>query len=368
MIFSGNDGSLGFRYASPVFYQGKAMISNVGMLPEWSRQEAVMLAWPHADTDWQPWLPAIQQDYVELTAAISIEARPLVLCRDDQHRKLVAQLLAGHCLNSPILEVVPYNDTWCRDYGPVTVVRNGNLELMDFRFGGWGDKYAASLDNAVNRALRHLWRVRLRSIEYELEGGSIETDGNGTLLTTVQCLQESKRNPGFDREEKERQVLQMLDLERALWISEGALAGDDTDSHIDNLVRFCGPETIAYLSCSDREDEHFDSLRRMEQQVLRLRQSNGEPYKCHAIELPQAQHDEYGNRLPASYVNFLILNGSVLVPVFACPQDQSALQKLGKCFPGKKLVPVPGSNLVRQFGGPHCATMQLPSGTLNSSL
>lgn len=340
------------------------MTNSARMLPEWAPQQAVMLAWPHPSTDWAPWLDAIQHDYVELAVAISTEVPPLILCQDEAHRALILRQLGERCGHAPRLVIAPYNDTWCRDYGPVTVAADGTPRLLDFCFNGWGDKYDASLDNDINQRLSGEWRAPLTRIEYELEGGSIETDGCGTLLTTVHCLLDSNRNNDFSKADVERFVLEALGLERILWISEGALLGDDTDSHIDNLVRFCSEDTIAYITCTRREDVHYEPLRKMEQQVLALRRPDGSAYKFHAIDLPDPQFDEDGKRLPGSYVNFLVVNASVLVPVFGCAQDAQALNTLRQCFPGHKIVPVPGANLIRQFGGPHCATMQLPLGTL----
>lgn len=340
------------------------MTSTASMLPEWAPQQAVMLAWPHECTDWAPWLDAIQRDYVELAVAIGTEVQPLILCQDEAHRALILRQLGERCIHAPRLVIAPYNDTWCRDYGPVTVAAEGTATLLDFQFNGWGEKYAASLDNDINQRLAAQWQTALKTINYELEGGSIETDGCGTLLTTVHCLLDSNRNNDFSKAEVERFVLDALGLQRVLWISEGALLGDDTDSHIDNLVRFCSEDTIAYITCTRREDVHYEPLRKMEEQVLGLRRPDGSTYRFHAIDLPEPQFDEDGKRLPGSYVNFLIMNGSVLVPVFGCMQDAQALNTLQLCFPGKKIVPVPGANLIRQFGGPHCATMQLPLGTL----
>ncbi|HWK54699.1 MAG TPA: agmatine deiminase family protein [Hyphomicrobiales bacterium] len=335
-----------------------------GMVPEWEAVEAVLLAWPHASTDWQPWLAAIEQDYVALATAIADTAVPLILCQDAAHQAHIEGLLAGRCRQAPHLVQAPYNDTWCRDYGPVAVRREGQLTLLDFQFKGWGDKYDARLDNGINQRLAALWQAPLVTVEYELEGGSIETDGQGGLLTTAHCLLDSNRNKGYDKPAVEALVLGQLGLERIQWISEGALLGDDTDSHIDNLVRYCGEGTIAYLACSREDDVHHAGLAAMREQVLALRRRDGSPYRCVAIELPEARFEETGARLPASYVNFLILNERVLVPVFGCSQDALALDALAGCFPDKTLVPVPGGNLIRQFGGPHCATMQLPRGSL----
>lgn len=336
-----------------------------GLLPEWSKVDAVMMAWPHEDTDWAPWLAAIQADYAEFAVAISAAATPLILCRDAEHRQQVEAILGERCERPPLLVETDYNDTWCRDYGPLAVIRDGVLTLLDFRFNGWGDKFDASLDNGVNGRLGHLWQAPLVSVDFELEGGSIETDGNGSLMSTHHCLLDSNRNHDFDDAGIEAFVLEQFGQERMLWISEGMLLGDDTDSHIDNLVRFCSADTIAYATCRDRDDIHFEPLQKMEAQVQALRRPDGSRFRLVPVDIPPAQLDEQGCRLPASYVNFLIVNDRVLVPVFGCATDARAMNALQEAFPDRQLVPVPGHNLIRQFGGPHCATMQLPAGTLN---
>ena len=193
-----------------------------------------MLAWPHTATDWRLWLPAIEQDYVALATAIASEVTPVILCQGANHRQQIERLLNGSCRYLPHYVITPYNDTWCRDYGPITVVAGDRLQLLDFQFRGWGDKYDARLDNEINRQLNSLWRTPLQVIDFQLEGGSIETDGHGSLLTTTRCLLDSQRNPGYSREQLESFLLERLGLQRILWISEGMLAGDDTDSHIDN--------------------------------------------------------------------------------------------------------------------------------------
>lgn len=334
------------------------------MLPEWAEQEAVMLAWPHHSTDWEPWLTAIQYDYAELAIAISQEVTPLILCQDEEHQQQIEELLQERCKHLPRFVIAPYNDTWCRDYGPVALAAKNKIQLLDFQFNGWGDKYDASLDNGINQLLLPQWQAPLNIINYELEGGSIETDGEGTLLTTTHCLLDSNRNQDYTKADVEKFVLDNLGLQRVLWLTKGALIGDDTDSHIDNLVRFCDAETLAYASCSRADDPHFIPLQEMAAEVKELRQPNGMPYLLQAIEIPEPQFDENNKRLPGSYVNFLIVNNSVFVPVFGCAQDAAALNGLQNCFPGKRMVPVPGGNLIKQYGGPHCATMQLPKGTL----
>ena len=336
------------------------------MLAEWEPQQAVLLTWPHESTDWAPWLDSIEQNYTKLIAAISLGATPIIICRDEAHRVHVARKIRGNCVHAPKLVVAPYNDTWFRDYGPISVANNNNLRLLDFQFRGWGEKYQAHLDNSINQKLSHIWAVPLKTIDFELEGGSIETDGDGTLLTTTRCLLESNRNKEVDKGKIENCLRENLGVDRILWLSEGELIGDDTDSHIDNLARFADTETIVYASCSRDEDPHFGPLKAMEAQLKSFSQMDGRDYKLVPVEIPMPQIDENGTRLPASYVNFLILNGIVIMPVFGCAYDSEALAAVTKCFPKKRVVTVPGSNLIRQFGGPHCATMQLPVNSLKS--
>lgn len=341
------------------------MSQTFSLLPEWAEQAAVLLAWPHESTDWQPWLAAIQQDYVALAQAIAREVPPVILCQDDAHRDLIRRQLGDGCEHAPILVIAPYNDTWCRDYGPITLGRDGHVALLDFRFNGWGDKYDADLDDSINEALAARGLLApLARLDFELEGGSIETDGQGTLLTTTHCLLDSNRNTHLSPEAIEAFVLEKLGLQRCLWLRRGALVGDDTDSHIDNLARFTSPDTIVYAICHNPEDPHAEHLQAMEAELKAFRQPNGEPYRLHGIHIPEPQYDENGKRLPGSYINFLIVNGSVIVPVFNCPQDEQALTTLQQCFPDKRLLPVPGGNLIKQYGGPHCATMQLPKGSI----
>ncbi len=339
------------------------MSTRYSLLPEWAEQEAVLLAWPHPSTDWGPCLTEIQRDYIALTAAIAQEVTPIVLCYDAAHRDAIQSQLHGRCMRPPVFVVAPYNDTWCRDYGPLTLGAGQQRRLLDFAFNGWGEKYAADLDNHINRTLEQVWAAPLHSVDFELEGGSIETDGVGTLLTTRHCLLESNRNNDFSEQEIEQLLLDKLGMQRILWLGHGALLGDDTDSHVDNLARFCNASTIAFATCTDAADPHTQHLQAMAAELQGFRQPNGEPYQLQPIAIPQPQYDADGKRLPGSYINFLILNNSVIVPIFNCPQDQLALAALQQCFPGKRLLTVPGQNLIRQYGGPHCATMQLPKGT-----
>lgn len=347
-------------------------MAHTTFLPEWAPQDAVMLAWPHASTDWAPWLDEIDACYVGLVRAIAHAATPLILCQDEAHQQHIQSLLGPMPGHPPRWVVGPYNDTWCRDYGPLTVGQvDGNhfhaQHLLDFQFSGWGDKYEASDDNAVNKRLAaaHRWKLPMSTIDIELEGGSVESDGEGTLMTTETCLLGGNRNETISRDDLETLIKAKFGVSRILWIKNGYLCGDDTDSHIDNLARFVSADTLIYAACDRRDDEHFAPLDAMRAELELLRTRSGQPYKLLPLMIPEQQFDEKGKRLPASYVNFLIVNQHIIVPQFASSYDAKALEQLRLAFPGYTLLPIPGKALIKQYGGPHCATMQLPVGTVN---
>jgi agmatine/peptidylarginine deiminase len=339
------------------------------LLPEFAPQSGVILTWPHPGTDWNSRLAEIENLYVRIADAIARYERLLIICSDTRHREHVSgQLELGNVEGEAVrFAIARTDDTWVRDYGPITVSRNGRLELHDFTFDGWGGKYPAGSDNQVSRVLFDsgcLAGSEYRREQLVLEGGSIDSDGHGTLLTTTRCLLESGRNPGFDRARLEAWLGIHLGIERVLWLEHGELAGDDTDAHVDMLARFCDPDTIAYSSSNDPEDEHYAPLAAMEHQLQTFRTREDLPYRLVPLPLPRAVRDESGRRLPASYANFLIINGAVLVPVYDDPADDAALTALAGCFPGRKVEPLNCLPLIQQNGSLHCATMQLPMGVL----
>jgi len=335
---------------------------------EWAPQDAILLTWPHADSDWRPWLDRVDRTFVALAAAIGHYEAVVIGCRDPKHSQHVRHLLAAADINMQRcrLHVVLSNDVWARDHGPITVYRNGRPVLLDFRFNGWGGKFACELDNRITAHLHEsgaFGTTPLEPVDLILEGGSIETDGQGTLLTTADCLLNPNRN-GLDRAALERRLSETLGFARFLWLRHGHLAGDDTDSHIDTLARFCDVRTIAYQGCTDPDDPHHEPLRAMAEELRAFRTAEGEPYRLVELPLPGARCDENGNRLPAGYANFLILNGAVLVPTYDDPLDAVALARLRDCFPDREVIGVPCTTLIRQGGSLHCTTMQLPAGTV----
>jgi agmatine/peptidylarginine deiminase len=334
---------------------------------EWEPQAGVMLTWPHADSDWADTLDQVEPVFLNLAEAIARREQLLVNCADraqiDQIRqKLLDQGVPETHLN---FELIPSDDTWARDHGPLTVVDDAQLQLLDFRFNGWGNKYPAARDNAINRLLATTGRFGnhpLHSFDLVLEGGSIDSDGQGTLLTTTSCQLHPQRNPGLSREDIEGEFKLLLGVERVLWLDHGCLEGDDTDGHIDMLARFCDPQTLVYQSCDEPGYSCHDDLQSMQAQLQSLRDAQGSPYRLIALPWPQPQLDDQGQRLPASYANFLVINGAVLLPTYRDPADTVAAQQLQRCFPEREIVSVDCGPLIQQHGSLHCLTMQFPAG------
>lgn len=334
--------------------------------PEWHAQSAVMLTWPHAHGDWAVRLAQVEPVFVGIAREVAQRQRVLIGVYDAAYEEHVRGVLhaAGVPLSRADFVVVPSNDTWARDHGPLTVLRGGKPVLLDFQFNGWGGKFAAELDNGITAALHAagaFGAAPRERMELVLEGGSLEVDGQGTLLTTSRCLLAPTRNPHLSRADVERELGRLLGTERVLWLENGYLAGDDTDSHIDTLARFCDPHTIAYVACDDRGDEHYAELKAMETELRGFRAYDGRPYRLVPLPWPDAKYDEEGQRLPATYANFLIINGAVLVPTYGDAADGDALRRLQTCFPDRQIVAVPCMPLIHQFGSLHCVTMQLPA-------
>jgi agmatine deiminase len=204
----------------------------------------------------------------------------------------------------------------------------------------------------------------MQPVEFVLEGGSIESDGRGTLLTTSECLLTPSRNPTLDRTAIEQLLSEVLGADRILWLNHGYLAGDDTDSHIDTLARFCAPDHICYVACPDVADEHYSALAAMEEELQEFRQADGSPYRLTALPWPDAIHDDEGHRLPATYANFLIINDAVLLPVYGVAQDDEAIAIMTGIFPDRQIVPINCRALIHQHGSLHCVTMQIPAGVV----
>lgn len=341
------------------------------LAPEWAMQSGVQLTWPHAQTDWAPMLSEVTECYVKLAYEIA-RREPLLIVAPcvEEVKQLLNEQLPQAVAQNILYQSCPTNDTWARDHAFLSVVSTDGIELLDFRFNGWGGKFEATLDNAINRKLvadsdSVVSGKYVDCLDFELEGGSIETDGLGTLLTTSECLLNPNRNPHMDKASIEALLAERLGVERFLWIDHGALTGDDTDSHVDTLARLCPDNVIVYVSCSDPKDEHYASLKRMEQQLKKFVAPDGKPYMLLPLPLPEAIFDEEGQRLPATYANYLVMNKAVLFPTYAQREgDDEAAHVLTKAFPDREIVGIDCRALIKQHGSLHCATMQYPKGVM----
>jgi len=333
---------------------------------EWEEQDGVLLAWPHRESDWKPLLAKIEPAAAAIIAAISRFER-VVLIVPDKDAAIERLTAAQADLARITFVVLPTNDTWARDFGPITVYEDDTPVMLDFGFNGWGLKFPADLDNRINRLLagKGLFNAPVSLRPLILEGGSIESDGNGTLLVTATCLLSSNRNPHLDRKQLERSLATELGAGQILWLEHGYLAGDDTDAHVDTLARLCPGDTILYVACDNPADEHCQELSLMQQELEALRTRDGAPFRLLPLPLPAPSFGSEGERLPATYANFLIINGAVLVPTYNDPCDAIALARIGSAFPDREIIGIDCRPIIEQHGSLHCLTMQFPKGTLS---
>ncbi len=333
---------------------------------EWEPQAAILIAWPNADTDWAERLGEVEETYIALVAVIT-RFQPVVVCvADDDDESYAQARLSSNRVDMDRVRFVqaPYDDTWLRDSGPISLREGDGFRLLDFRFTGWGGKFDASQDDLLVERLHDMGifsKISRQSIDFALEGGAIDTDGAGTLLTTWQCLHE--RHPGASREALTDKLADWLQQDRVLWLDHGYLEGDDTDAHVDTLARFAAPDAIVFQACDDPEDSHYAELQAMAAELAALRTADGRPYRLFPLPWAKPILDE-GRRLAASYANFLIVNGAVLMPAYGDPADAEAAAVMARAFPDREIVQVPCRPLIWQNGSLHCITMQLPAGLL----
>lgn len=339
---------------------------------EWEASDAVMLAWPHPKTDWQPWLEDAERCFIALSLAILKRAKLLILVNSAKLAARVTRLLDGDAeLAAGRLKFLTfdYNDTWLRDIGPISLQAGDQLRWLDFHTTGYGGKYSASKDDkliAFLAAQPEFAHCQHQRHPFALEGGAIESDGAGTVLSTWTCM--GRRHPGKNQTDVATIMAKTLASKRILWLESGELDGDDTDAHIDTLARFADASTIVYQGCTDASDPHFIGLQAMaaELKALKtqaLKTGAGKPYTL--FELPWAGEilASDGRRLAATYANFLILNGAVLMPVYGLETDVTASAVLAQAFPNHEIVAVDCRVLIEQNGSLHCLTMQLPQGS-----
>ncbi len=332
---------------------------------EWEEQEGVMLTWPHEGTDWVSILDEVTDTYCRMAREIAAREELYIVCHDEAKvRSALAPHLDAEMLRRVHLFACPTDDTWARDHGFISLVDDrGRRRLLDFRFNGWGQKFPSANDNMICRRLAERQAIEGDyecHLDLVLEGGSIESDGRGTLLTNTQCLLSVNRNEPISISGIEFQLKHHLCISRVLWLHHGYLEGDDTDSHIDTLARLCPGDAIAYVRCTDESDPHHHELSLMEAELEGLRPAGGEPYRLIPLPMARPAYAADGHRLPATYANFLPINGAVLVPTYGTDLDDAALQAVGLAFPDREVVGIDCRVLIEQHGSLHCCTMQLP--------
>ena len=336
---------------------------------EWAPQSGVQLTWPHDGTDWAPILPQVTECYVRMAMEIALR-EPLIIVaqKPDEVKSILTERIPAEALKRIAIYPMPTNDTWARDHGFITMLSPQGPLLLDFQFNGWGKKFEAEEDNRICRRLMEQEAFKgayIDHLDFVLEGGSIESDGRGTILTTSQCLMAPNRNQPLSQADIENRLKSFFNARRILWLNHGYLEGDDTDSHVDTLARLCPNDTIAYVQCLDKDDPHYEELRLMEEELKQLRTLEDKPYTLVPLPMAAPAHNEDGQRLPATYANFLIVNGAVLMPTYDNANlDELARKQLQKAFPKHEIVGIDCRALIIQHGSLHCCTMQFPLGAV----
>ena len=332
---------------------------------EWELQDAIQIAFPSRESDWIDYWNEVVPCYINIIKVISSYQKLWIICDDEAELR---SYLADIDLSNITIIEIPINDTWARDHAAITVQHGNKFIIYDFMFNGWGLKFAADKDNLITKQLWQKGAYHAESLytpDLVLEGGSIESDGIGTVLTTTNCMLSPNRNPHFTQQQIEEKLINLFGLKRVLWLEHGHLLGDDTDAHIDTVARFCNENTIAYVQCTDTNEVHYQDLLKMENELKVFKTLDNQFYNLIPLPMADAIYAPDDNRrLPATYANFLILNDVVLMPTYEVAQDELAIAQLQKAFPDKNVVGVNCKALILQHGSLHCITMQYPKGSL----
>lgn len=312
-------------------------------IAEWQKQELLLLSLPHENSDWKPYLEEILQSYEEFVKAVANFQKVLLIApseKDFQRFKHIKNVDFFKC---------DTNDTWIRDFGAIDVLEDDKLIGLDFTFNAWGDKFQSTLDNAVNSKLfAQKLSGKLEKIDFILEGGSIDFNGQGVMLTTSACLLNENRNSHLNKEQIEAKLKEIFGLNQIIWLNHGYIKGDDTDHHIDTLARFINEKTIAYCVCKDENDEHYKPLKAMEEELEKT------GFDLLELPLPKPLYFE-GKRLGATYANFVFVNGGLIVPTYNDENDALVLENLQKACKDRKVVEVDARVFLRQNGSLHCS-------------
>lgn len=316
---------------------------------EWEAQEALIVVFPPKKSDWEHSLKEIHQTYLEFISKIARFQKCMVICED---KKTLATALPS-LQNIELIEM-PTNDTWIRDFGGINVYKNGKRQTYDFIFNAWGNKFEASMDNGITQRLFDEGYLvgKLKTFDFVLEGGSIDSNGDGVMLSTAYCLFEENRNPELSKKKIKKTLMKLFGLKELIILKHGALMGDDTDSHIDTLARFIDKKTIAYVKCYDKKDEHYKELKKMEKELKKT------GFDLVPLPLPSAKYFN-NHRIPATYMNFVLINDAVLVPTYSDAYDKEVLETFARHFPEREIVGIESSILIREHGSLHCASMNV---------
>lgn len=320
---------------------------------EFEKQSFIQIIFPHPQSDWAEYLEDAEENFIQIINAITAYQDCLVIAYDidDVKSKLKA---SKHLYLMKALT----NDTWARDCSALSIYEGKQALLLDFTFNAWGNKFEADLDNKLTQNIAHAYAVSVETIDFVLEGGAIESNGKGSLLITQECVFNPNRNT-LTQNESTLRLEKELGVSNILSLKNGYLKGDDTNSHIDTLARFSDENTIVYLECKDKSDEHYEALLSMKKELEKFRDQNNKPFRLIPLPFTTAIYEEE-ERLPATYANFLILNEAVLLPIYNDQNDFLAIKALEKAFPHRHIIPINCSTLIRQHGSLHCVTMQFP--------
>ena len=336
------------------------------MPAEWEPHQATWLSWPHNEDTWPDELDRVERVMARAVAALARHETVHVNVNDAAHERHVGAVLDAAGVRGDVrLHHIPTNDAWVRDHGAIFVVRDdarGGRELAatDWGFNSWGGKYPPfDLDDAVPAHMADVLGVRRFAADIILEGGSIDVNGAGQLLTTEACLLNPNRNPHLDRAAVEARLRTFLGVHDVLWLGDG-IVGDDTDGHVDDITRFVDERTILTAVEPDAGSPNHTPLQENLERLHAMRTPGGEPYRI--VELPMpAPVRLKGEAMPASYANFYIANGAVLLPVYEDPNDARAIEIVGRCFPAREVVPIPCNDVIWGLGAFHCLTQQVPA-------
>ncbi len=307
---------------------------------EWEKQKSIMLVFPTTQKDWQHSIEAIQKSYVDFIKIITRFQKCIVICNN----KTILNKYFDSFENIEIHEIKT-DDTWIRDFGAIDIFINKQLKSYNFKFNAWGGKFEASMDNHFNRTYS---KKGLLHVDFILEGGSIDNNGDGVMISTSKCIFNKNRNATCKQKDVKEKIKKLFGLKELIVLKNGALMGDDTDAHIDTLARFIDKETIAYAKCYDENDIQFEELKKMEKELKKT--------KFRLIPLPLPSPKMFKNhRLPATYLNFVFINGALIVPTYNDKNDKKVIKILEKEIKNREIIEIDASIFIREYGSLHCS-------------